>query len=191
MRFACFVIDDSANSKFCSACDKLLLVFQILRNISVGTMLFFMSSNFSEGLLSCQSWLNFVSGRCSSYFLEPKQLYFGSKAFLGFRKLWYFFYFFYFWFDCVCSASNNAQSRIGTAPDIQFGKDKKKIVDYRPILSVGLTTFGTDCCTRLNSFVLFIALAWNGYNFDLHKENNSCEICLHSKSSQECANSLF
>jgi hypothetical protein len=34
---------------------------------------------------------------------------------------------FYFWFDCVCSASNNAQSRIGTAPDIRFGKDKKKI----------------------------------------------------------------
>ena len=86
MRLACFVIDDSANSKFCSACDKLLLVFQILGNISFGTMLFFMSSNFSEGLLACQSWLNFVLRRCSSYFLEPKQLYFGSKALLGFRK---------------------------------------------------------------------------------------------------------
>ena len=86
MRLACFVIDDSANSKFCSACDKLLLVFQILGNISVDTMLFFMSSNFSEGLLACQSWLNFVLRRCSSYFLEPKQLYFGSKALLGFRK---------------------------------------------------------------------------------------------------------
>ena len=101
---------------------------------------------------------------------------------------------FLFFLFLVCSASNNAQSRTRTAPDIR--KDKKKIWEKikkkktRPILSVGMTTFGIDCCTRLSFFVLFIALAWNGYNFDLHKENNSCEICLNSKSSQECVNSL-
>jgi len=159
MRLACFVIDDSTNSKFYSACDKLLLVFQILGNIRVCTMLFFMSSNFSEGLLDCQSWLNFVSGRC---FLSWNIFFLVQRLSWDFGSCGSFLFFLFL----VCSASNNAQSWTGTAPDIRFGKDKKK---------TGLSSnfvCRTDyiCCTRLNFFVLFIALAWNGYNFDLHKQ---------------------
>ena len=39
MRLACFVIGDSRDSKVCVACDKLILVFQILRNINVNAIM--------------------------------------------------------------------------------------------------------------------------------------------------------
>ena len=39
MRLACFVIGDSKDSKVCTACDKLIVVFQILRNISVSAIM--------------------------------------------------------------------------------------------------------------------------------------------------------
>jgi len=71
-----------------------------------------------------------------------------------------------------------------------FGLEKiKKKLDYRPILSVGLTTFAV-----LDSISLSFSLHLHGMGTiltSISKENNSCEICLNSKSSQECANSLF
>jgi hypothetical protein len=43
---------------------------------------------------------------------------------MGFGS-WGCFSNFYFQFDRACFASNNSQSRTGTSPDIQTGKDDK------------------------------------------------------------------
>ena len=78
MRILFFVIGDIRDSKVCTACEKHIRGFQILRNISVGAimldtngtyMLIFMLSNFSQCILACQSRLDFLSWRYSWYFL--------------------------------------------------------------------------------------------------------------------------
>ena len=110
-----------------------------------------------DKLLACQSRLNFLSGRCSSYFL----FLFWTETFLvqmlswdsprnilqGFWKLWLVFCFLIS--GSIVHAPHQIIHKAGPGLHRTFGLEKMtKTVYQHPILSVEtvrLTAFGTDC----------------------------------------------